>query len=185
MSSAHNSDIYRPFSVPHYRQAAPKACALHHLLVLQTTVDELPESLQAFVRDLPRPILLSARSEGFDKHLDTLLYAAPIGSHLYVLGDEAFLWRVHVTAQGAGMLSEEIDLIDCGPAQRRVFCVHCGLIQDAPAVAQLNCTGCQVQLGVREHFSKRLGAYMGVCENPDQAYAQVQRTGLQQGEVQP
>lgn len=180
MSSAYNSDTYRPFSVPQYRQAAPKACALHHLLVLQSAVDELPESLQAFVRDLPRPILLSARSEGFDKHLNTLLYAAPIGSHLYVLGDEAFVWQVHVTAQGAGMLSEEIDLIDCGPAQRRVFCVHCGLTQNTPAVAQLNCAGCRVQLGVREHFSKRLGAYMGVCENPDQAYAQVQ-----QSEVQP
>lgn len=173
MSSAHNSDIYRPFSVPHYRQAVPKASALHHLLVLQTAVDQFPESLQAFVRDLPRPILLSADSDGFDKHLNTLLYAAPIGSHLYVLGDEAFLWQVHVTAQAAGMLSAEIDLIDCGPAQRRVFCVHCGLIQQRPAVAQLNCAGCQVQLGIREHFSKRLGAYMGVCENPDQPYEQV------------
>lgn len=173
MSSTHSSETYRPFSVPQYRQPSLKAGAQHHLLVLQTAVEQLPESLQRFAQMLPRPILLSARDDDFDKYLDTLLYAAPIGSHLYVLGDEAFLWKVHVTAQGAGMLGEEIDLIDCGPTLRRVFCVHCGRVQDSPVVAQLNCVDCKVQLGVREHFSQRLGAYMGVCENADQPYAQV------------
>lgn len=173
MSSTHSNESYRPFSLPLYRQPSPSACAQHHLLVLQRPADELSPSLRDFVQALPRPIVLSAADDDFDKHLDTLLYAAPVGSHLYVLGDEAFLWKVHVTAQGAGMLSEEIDLIDCGPARRRVFCVHCGLVQTGPVLAQLNCAGCQVQLGVREHFSQRLGAYLGVCENPDQPYAEV------------
>lgn len=173
MNSAHSSETYQPFSVPLYRQPSRKEGAQHHLLVLQTAVEQLPQALQDFAQALPRPILLSACEDDFDKHLGTLLYAAPVGSHLYVLGDEAFLWQVHVTAQGAGMLDEEIDLIDCGPALRRVFCVHCGLVQASPIVAQLNCVGCKVQLGVREHFSRRLGAYMGVCETPDQPYIEV------------
>jgi hypothetical protein len=33
---------------------------------------------------------------------------------------------------------------------------------------------CAVGLEVRQHFSQRLGAYLGVCTNADQPYAGVQ-----------
>lgn len=59
----------------------------------------------------------------------------------------------------------------CAPGSRRVYCVHCGLTQAASAADRLYCIGCQVQLGIRAHFSKRLGAYLGVCDDADHPYA--------------
>jgi hypothetical protein len=49
--------------------------------------------------------------------------------------------------------------------------VHCGLSQPGTTHDSLQCSGCRVLLEVREHFSRRLGAYIGVCANPDQPYA--------------
>jgi hypothetical protein len=49
--------------------------------------------------------------------------------------------------------------------------VHCGLSQPGTTHDSLHCSGCRVLLEVREHFSRRLGAYIGVCANPDQPYA--------------
>jgi dimethylamine monooxygenase subunit C len=167
---------YRPQSVPVYREPTLRSHALHHILVTQTaTAKALGRLIQSFDQPaLPVSRVLCAAVDGFERQLKALLDTAVVGTQLYVLGDEAFLWRIHGMACTAGMHSEEINLIESGPVQRRVFCVHCGCVQDSGPQAVVRCTHCQLRLGVREHFSQRLGAYLGVCENPDQPYAQAQ-----------
>ena len=81
------------------------------------------------------------------------------------------MWRIHGLARDAGLEEQEIDLSHTLSGPRQVYCVHCGLLQAASPNAQLACLGCDVELEVREHFSRRLGAYIGVCRNPDQPYA--------------
>lgn len=92
----------------------------------------------------------------------SLLSSAPVGSRLYVCGDESFLWQVSRLARESGLLDEEIERIKVGSA-REVYCVHCATQQCIGTETTVICSGCGVQLMVREHFSRRLGAYMGVC----------------------
>jgi hypothetical protein len=172
MTETQSAAPYSPHSVPVYREPTPSAHALHHILVTQSaTAPALGRLIQGFDQPaLPIPRVLCAAVEGFERQLKSLLDAAAVGTHLYVLGDEAFVWRIHSMACAAGMHSEEIDLIESGARVRRVFCVHCAGIQDSGPEPEVACTHCHVRLGVREHFSQRLGAYLGVCENPDQPY---------------
>ncbi|MCC6073652.1 dimethylamine monooxygenase subunit DmmA family protein [Pseudomonas sp. GCM10022188] len=101
----------------------------------------------------------------------TLLSSAPVGTRLYVCGDETFAWRIYRLARNSGLLAEEIELVKAG-SQRELYCVHCATMQTIGRETETTCCHCGVQLLVREHFSRRLGAYMGVCINPDQPYAE-------------
>ncbi|QDH64791.1 dimethylamine monooxygenase subunit DmmA family protein [Pseudomonas azotoformans] len=124
----------------------------------------------AFISELDSPLLLNGERPDFARRLQQALASATVGCRLYLLGDEAFIWRVHGEARAAGMEDDEIDMTSI-PGLRQVYCAHCGLTQAAGPEPLLNCIGCHVGLEVRTHFSRRLGAYLGVCINPDQPYA--------------
>lgn len=112
-----------------------------------------------------------AHSEALCLRLQVLLSQAPAGTRLYAVGDESFLWQAQRTARQAGLLVDEIELFKQG-TRRRMYCVHCSGFQDIADEGECTCSHCGVRLLVREHFSQRLGAYMGVCLNPDQPYAE-------------
>lgn len=120
---------------------------------------------------LDKPLLLSGEQPDFSRRLQQALASATVGCRLYLLGDEAFVWRIHAEARAAGLEDDEIHMTCTTPGLRQVYCAHCGLTQTAGADTVLNCIGCNVELEVRTHFSRRLGAYLGVCSNPDQPYA--------------
>jgi hypothetical protein len=126
-----------------------------------------------FVGELEQPLMLNGENPDFARRLHQVLLSATVGSHLYIMGDEAFIWRIHGEARNAGLEDDEVDITRTIAGPRLVYCVHCGLTQVAGPELLLSCTGCAVGLEVREHFSKRLGAYLGVCTNPDQPYAGV------------
>jgi hypothetical protein len=125
----------------------------------------------AFVGELEQPLVLNGESADFARRLHQVLVSATVGSQLYILGDEAFIWRIHGEARSAGLEDDEIDITHTLAGPRLVYCVHCSLTQAAGPEPLLSCIGCAVGLEVREHFSKRLGAYLGVCTNPDQPYS--------------
>lgn len=116
------------------------------------------------VHDHGDPQLLEMR-------LLTLLSAAPVGTRLYVCGDESFVWRIYRLARHCGLLAEEIELVKTGSC-RELYCVHCATQQSIGSEGEVTCSGCGVRLLVREHFSRRLGAYMGVCLDPDQPHGE-------------
>ncbi|MNZ36743.1 hypothetical protein D3C78_541720 [compost metagenome] len=101
----------------------------------------------------------------------SLLSSAPVGTRLYVCGDESFLWSIYRLARSSGLLAEEIELVKVGSC-RELYCVHCATQQSIGAESTVTCSGCGVRLMVREHFSRRLGAYMGVCLDPDQPHGE-------------
>lgn len=123
------------------------------------------------VAGLDQPLLLNGEQPDFAWRLQQALASATVGCRLYLLGDEAFVWRLHGQARAAGLEDDEIRLTCSLPGQRLVYCAHCGLIQTTGPEPLLNCIGCHVGLEVRTHFSRRLGAYFGVCNNPDKPYA--------------
>src|SRR5262249_6916521 len=94
--------------------------------------------------------------------LPGVLGGCAMGVRLYVAGSETFLWRVTAIGRDFGMSDDEIRREPSGPAARRVYCVHCKAITDDVRTTVAECAGCGMTLLVRDHFSRRLAAYMGV-----------------------
>lgn len=156
-------------STPVYPQEVSDAPATRRILITQDPALEMATRLQARFDGAAVPLeTLAAQAEAppFDERLLDLLQRSPVGTRLYVCGDEVFLWHVQGLARQAGLLDEEIELFRSG-ARRRLYCVHCSTLQEVGAAGETTCSGCGVRLLVRNHFSRRLGAYAGVCLNPD------------------
>ena len=90
------------------------------------------------------------------------LAQATVGLRLYAIGSEAFIWDVHNIAIAAGMDGSEIFTHQAGPFVRRVYCTHCRTMIEDVAVTVTPCPCCGAHLFVRDHFSRRLAAFMGV-----------------------
>lgn len=168
MTDRHSAAPDQLHSLPRYRQPQTRKTANRHIVVMQSAAACAP-----FVDELEHPLVLNGESADFARRLHQVLVSATVGSHLYIMGDEAFIWRIHGEARSAGLEDEEIDITRTLAGPRLVYCVHCGLTQAAGPEPVLTCIGCEVGLEVREHFSRRLGAYLGVCTHPDQPYAGV------------
>lgn len=93
--------------------------------------------------------------------LQAQLARARMGLRLYLIGDEDTLWRASRLAAAAGLGEAEIRRHHAGTLARPVWCVHCQHTQRSVHTNLLTCAGCGRTLFVRDHFSRRLGAYMG------------------------
>ena len=87
---------------------------------------------------------------------------AGMDTAFYVAGPEAFLWRVTGLLRDAGIDGRRIQQELAGSLARRVYCVHCRTMNENVTTTIHPCDGCGIQLTVRDHFSRPLGAYMGV-----------------------
>ena len=85
-----------------------------------------------------------------------------VGFRLYAVGLEAFVWDVAALARATGMDKGEYRLTHAGSERRRVHCVHCRALTENVATNLVACGGCGARLLVRDHFSRRLSAFMGV-----------------------
>ena len=142
-------------SRPLYPPVAPEPGAHTHLIVSQSAA--LPPGLVALFGPTPFEIWTDLATLG------ARLAEATTGLHLHATGDEAFLWDAAGIAQAAGLGADEIHLHPADRTLRRVRCLHCRALADAVTERTLDCPGCGVRLLVRDHFSRRLGAFQGVA----------------------
>ncbi len=85
-----------------------------------------------------------------------------VSDRLFVQGREPFVWSVFLAARQLGLAESQIQLAHAGSQRRRVWCAHChGLTEDVSS-STVACAGCGRELLVRDHFSRRHGAFMGV-----------------------
>lgn len=173
MAQTSASRYARFSSVPEYPPLALDPSARQHLFVADHAAplgvgEDLGASLilgSAQTPDWP------ALQQALQQHLGQ----ARMGLHLYVSGAERFLWQVHGLALEAGLGPAEIHLAPPrAQSLRSVYCVHCAHCGEYPIAATLACGNCSVCLEVRAHFSRRWGAYLGVCLNAAQPYARPQ-----------
>jgi hypothetical protein len=73
------------------------------------------------------------------------------------------LWDVNNVARAAGLGNGEIFLSHAGSLKRRVYCTHCKTMNEDVTKNIVKCRGCGANLFVRDHFSRRLAAFMGVA----------------------
>ena len=90
------------------------------------------------------------------------LAKAGLDTAFYVAGSEVFLWRVTGLLRGAGVEQRRIQQEIIGSLARKVYCVHCRTMNENVTTTVYPCAHCGMTLTVRDHFSRPLGAYMGV-----------------------
>lgn len=95
--------------------------------------------------------------------LQQCLINARMGTRLYLSGTEGFIGQAMKVALEQGIDFASILTEHRGSEARRVQCVHCKGITDNVTTQPFICSHCGLTLLVRDHYSRRLAAFQGVC----------------------
>jgi predicted RNA-binding Zn-ribbon protein involved in translation (DUF1610 family) len=91
------------------------------------------------------------------------LLDARMGTTLYLAGTEGLIGQAAAEAMAAGLPPEAIQAEHRGSIARRMQCVHCKGITENVTTDPFVCSHCGLTLFVRDHYSRRLAAFQGVC----------------------
>lgn len=165
-------------SRPIYRPLRPDATAVRHWLVLEAAALDAAACrtlVHAFAPVQPALQVWSVGPLAIDgltvtALIDTaalvpmLSQAGPfrVNDRFYVHGTEPFIWAVAALAARSGLVPQQVQLAHAGSLRRRVWCTHCHDFTEGVTTSTVPCAGCGRHLLVRDHFSRRHGAFMGV-----------------------
>lgn len=96
-----------------------------------------------------------------------LLQGAKMGVRVYAAGSEPLIGSAVQAAMQQGIDHMSVRTEHRGSLKRRVQCVHCKTMIEDVTVNPVKCTGCGLMLTVRDHYSRRLAAFQGVCINAE------------------
>lgn len=163
-------------SRPRYKPLALDATGRRHLVIVDGPglPGPAPEGAEVWTvahesRPIPGPTSPGAsdRLRTFRSlpHLLTMLRhrlgREGLGFRLYAVGSESFLWDAGLMAAEFGLGAHEYFPTQAGSLRRRVYCVHCKAMTENVSTSIVPCSGCGAHLFVRDHFSRRLSAFMG------------------------
>lgn len=94
--------------------------------------------------------------------LNVMLGQARMGLRIYLSGTEGFIGQAMQVALNHGVDHASVHTEHRGSAARRVQCVHCKGITDNVTTSPFTCSHCGLPLLVRDHYSRRIGAFQGV-----------------------
>ncbi|HEV2507346.1 MAG TPA: dimethylamine monooxygenase subunit DmmA family protein [Mesorhizobium sp.] len=92
---------------------------------------------------------------------------AHMGLRLYLAGTEGLIGQAMQVALEAGIDHSSIQTEHRGSWARRVQCVHCKGVTENVTTQPATCAHCGLLLLVRDHYSRRLAAFQGVCINAE------------------
>lgn len=90
-----------------------------------------------------------------------------MGLRLYLTGTEGLIGQAMQAALEAGIDHSSIQTEHRGSLARRVQCVHCKGVTEDVTTQPVTCSHCGLLLHVRDHYSRRLAAFQGVCINAE------------------
>jgi dimethylamine monooxygenase subunit C len=105
--------------------------------------------------------------------LTVMLGTAKMGLRVYISGTEGFIGQAMQVALNHGIDFNSIPTEHRGSEARRVQCVHCKGITENVRTQPFTCSHCGLPLLVRDHYSRRIGAFQGVsidAEEPGTAH---------------
>ena len=105
---------------------------------------------------------LPGHEEELLSRLQDALQHSVMGARLYVAGHESFMGLVMRIARQFNLNKDEVRAEECGSLARRVYCMHCQTATENVTTNIVRCKDCDRWLLVRDHYSSRLAAYMGV-----------------------
>lgn len=91
------------------------------------------------------------------------LQDAHMGLQIYLAGTEGMIGQALNEAMAAGHPMDAIQTEHRGSVARRMQCVHCKGITEDVIVDPFVCAHCGLNLFVRDHYSRRIAAFQGVC----------------------
>lgn len=94
--------------------------------------------------------------------LDSALNTALMSTRLYAAGSEPLIGSVIRSAIEHGIAHNSVFTEHRGSLKRRVQCVHCKGLTDDVTTNPVKCSHCGLNLIVRDHYSRRYAAFMGV-----------------------
>lgn len=97
------------------------------------------------------------------QRLRHVLENAHQGLQVYLTGTEGLMGQAQNEAMQAGIPHTAIQTEHRGSVARRMQCVHCKGITEDVMTDPFVCAHCGLNLFVRDHYSRRLAAYQGVC----------------------
>ena len=98
-----------------------------------------------------------------EQRIAKALSDAKMGMQLYLAGTEGLMGQAQHAAMQAGVPHTAIQTEHRGSVARRMQCVHCKGITEDVETDPFVCAHCGLNLFVRDHYSRRLAAYQGVC----------------------
>ncbi len=111
----------------------------------------------------PRDVWVAPTIPVLLNRFNVVLNSEKMGTRLYIAGTEGFIGQAMQVALDHGIDFNSIKTEHRGSEARRVQCVHCKGITDNVTTQPVSCTHCGLSLLVRDHYSRRLGAFQGVC----------------------
>ena len=86
-----------------------------------------------------------------------------MSTQVYLAGTEGLMGQAMCECTNAGIPFTAVQTEHRGSTARRMQCVHCKGITKDVAIDPFVCSHCGLNLFVRDHYSRRLAAYQGVC----------------------
>ena len=95
--------------------------------------------------------------------IQRVLSDAAMGLQIYLTGTEGLMGQAQNAAMQAGYDYTAIQTEHRGSLSRRMQCVHCKGITEDVILDPFECSHCGLNLFVRDHYSRRIAAFQGVC----------------------
>jgi dimethylamine monooxygenase subunit C len=145
------------------RSAAPQSLARTRVLLIpDESAGESPARPQDFIALGLEEVRTFADVPALLGDFRSLLERALMGTRLYVAGPESFIGLAMKIALEFDLNKDEIRAEEFGTRARRVYCIHCRATTEDVTTNIVRCIDCDSWLLVRDHYSRRLAAYMGV-----------------------
>ncbi|WP_295559743.1 dimethylamine monooxygenase subunit DmmA family protein [uncultured Hyphomicrobium sp.] len=139
----------------------------------RTTVVLAPEGTvgqesSALVQRLqPAKVEVVANLAAAIARLNDILSSATMGLRLYAAGTEPLIGSVVQAGIDNFIDPLSVRTEHRGSLKRRVQCVHCKGMTENVTTNPVTCAQCGLLLMVRDHYSRRLAAFQGVCINAE------------------
>jgi len=135
-----------------------------HIIFIPGGGDDHVAALEALkpAQFYPSPSFASALPR-----LKQTLTNAHMGLRVYLAGTEGLIGQAMQAALEAGIDHTSIQTEHRGSLARRMQCVHCKGITENVTTQPATCAHCGLLLLVRDHYSRRIAAFQGVCINAE------------------
>lgn len=111
----------------------------------------------------PAQFYVGPTYEASIQRIRRVLSDAHMGLQVYLAGTEGLMGQAQNEAMTAGIPHTAIQTEHRGSVARRMQCVHCKGITEDVMTDPFVCSHCGLNLFVRDHYSRRLAAFQGVC----------------------
>lgn len=141
--------------------ADPKLMAAAHIMYIPSISDDtFTDQLDSLK---PHQFYVGPSYAASVSRLRRALQDAHMGLQVYLAGTEGLIGQAMLEATNAGIPHTAIQTEHRGSVARRMQCVHCKGITENVMVDPFKCAHCGLNLFVRDHYSRRLAAFQGVC----------------------